>query len=100
MLRNSEVNPRGEGKEHVKAITLRSGRALAIPGQPLVVKEVEIEEVDQANPKDQMQGERTQEKKSVERSDERKETEKHAGTDEPITPVPYPQRLKNNKLDK
>ena len=29
---NSEVNPRREGKEHVKAITLRSGRELAAPG--------------------------------------------------------------------
>ena len=26
---NSKKNPRGEGKEHVKAITLRSGRELA-----------------------------------------------------------------------
>ena len=29
---NSEINPRGEGKEHVKAITLRSGRELAARG--------------------------------------------------------------------
>ena len=29
---NSEINPRREGKEHVKAITLRSGRELAIRG--------------------------------------------------------------------
>ena len=28
---NSEVNPRREGNEHVKAVTLRSGRELAIP---------------------------------------------------------------------
>ena len=26
---NSKINPRGEGKEHVKAITLRCGRKLA-----------------------------------------------------------------------
>ena len=31
-LSNSEINPRGEGKEHVKAITLRSGRELATRG--------------------------------------------------------------------
>ena len=31
---NSEMNPRVEGKEHVKAITLRSGREIATPGQP------------------------------------------------------------------
>ena len=29
---NSEVNPRQEGNEHVKAVTLRSGRELAIQG--------------------------------------------------------------------
>ena len=29
---NSEKNPRGEGKEHVKAITLRSGRELVTRG--------------------------------------------------------------------
>ena len=40
---NSEINPRGEGEEHVKAITLRSGRELAMPGQPPVVREVETE---------------------------------------------------------
>ena len=30
---NSEVNPRREGNEHVKAVTLISGRELAILGQ-------------------------------------------------------------------
>ena len=30
---NSEANPRGEGKVYCKAITLRSGRELEIPGQ-------------------------------------------------------------------
>ena len=54
---NSKINPRGEGKEHVKAITLRSARELAIPGQPPVVREVEPEVVDQFSPKDQMQWE-------------------------------------------
>ena len=43
---NSKINPRGEGKEHVKAITLRSGRELATPRQPQVVREVETEVVD------------------------------------------------------
>ena len=70
--RNSEINLRGEGKEHVKAITLRSVRELAIPGQPPVVREVETEEVNQLNLKDKMQGEQPQEKKSVVRSNERK----------------------------
>ena len=54
---NLEINPRGEGKEHVKAINLRSGRELAVHGKPLVVREVEIEEVDQTSLKDLMQGE-------------------------------------------
>ena len=46
--RNSEVNPRRGGKEHVKAITLRSGRELVAPGPPLVVTKVEIDEAEQA----------------------------------------------------
>ena len=54
---NSEINLRGEGKEHVKAIALRSGRELAVQGKPPVVREVETEEVDHTSPKDQMQGE-------------------------------------------
>ena len=40
-----EVNPRQEGNEHVKAVTLRSGKELAVPRQPLVIREVEMEEV-------------------------------------------------------
>ena len=51
---NSEINPRGEGKENVKAITLRSGRELALSGQPPVVGEVETEMVDQFSWKYQM----------------------------------------------
>ena len=53
---NSEINSRGEGKEHVKAITLRSGRELAIRGQTPVGREEETKVVDQFNPKDHMQG--------------------------------------------
>ena len=40
---NSEVNPRQEGNEHVKAVTLRSSKELAAPGQPPVIREVETE---------------------------------------------------------
>ena len=47
-----------------------------------------------------MQGEQPYEENSEERSDERKETEKQKITNEPSTPVSYPQRLKKNKLDK
>ena len=41
---NSEVNPRGEGKEYCKAITLRSGKELEIPEPPLAVRELKIKE--------------------------------------------------------
>ena len=54
---NSEKNPRGEGKEHVKAITLTSGRELATRGQPPIIREEETKVVDQFSPEDQMQGE-------------------------------------------
>ena len=69
---NLEINPRGEDKEHVKAITLISGRELAAPGQPPVVREVETKVVDQFSPKDRMQREQPQEEKSVESLDEMK----------------------------
>ena len=51
---NSEVNPRGEGKEYCKAITLRSGRELEIPRQQPMVREAEVKEQDQVLPKDQL----------------------------------------------
>ena len=49
---NSEVNPRREGNEHVKAVTLRSGKELVIQGQHPVIEEVETEEVIQSSQKD------------------------------------------------
>ena len=49
---NSEANPRGEGKEYCKAITLRSGIELEILGQPPIVREKKIKEEDQVSPKD------------------------------------------------
>ena len=42
---NSEVNPRGEGKEYCKAITLRSGRELEIPRPQPAIREPEIYKV-------------------------------------------------------
>ena len=54
---NSEVNPRGEGKEYCKAITLRSGRELEISESQLAVRELKIKEQDQSIPKYQMQDE-------------------------------------------
>ena len=54
---NLEVNPSREGNEHVKAVTLRSGRELAVPGQPLVIGEVETEEVIQTSQNDKIERE-------------------------------------------
>ena len=90
MPSNSEINSRGEGKEHVKAIKLRSGRELATRGQPPVVREEETKVVDQFSPEDQMQGEQPQDEKLAKRSVEMKEIEKQVVTLEPSTPVPYP----------
>ena len=36
---NSGKNPMGDGREHVKAITLRSGREIATLGPPPLVRE-------------------------------------------------------------
>ena len=49
---NSEKNPRGDCKEHVKAITLRSGKELATRGPPPIVREEKTEVVEQFSPKD------------------------------------------------
>ena len=54
---NSEVNPRREGNEQVKAVTLRSGKELAVPGQPPVIREVETKEVIQPIQTDKVIGE-------------------------------------------
>ena len=45
LLSNSEVNPRQEGNEHVKVVTLRSGKELAAPGDPPMIGEVETKKV-------------------------------------------------------
>ena len=91
---NSEVNPRKEGNEHVKAVTLRSGKELAIQEQPLVIEEVEIEKVIQPGQNDNTEREQSQEKQSVGDKTEAKDCP------QPIAPIPYPQRLKKHKLDK
>ena len=51
------MNPRREGNEHVKAVTLRSGRELAIQGQPPVIGEVETEEAIRTNQNDKIERE-------------------------------------------
>ena len=94
---NSEVNPRQEGNEHVKAVTLRSGKELAAPGQPPVTGEVEIEEVIQPNQTDKVVGEQPHQKKLDEKETE---YEGRPHRTEPIISIMYPQRLKKSKLDK
>ena len=87
---NSEVNPRRDGNEHVKAVTLRSGKELESQLQPSVVEHLETEEFTQPERKDDADKEQPQEKQSSETSVETKAS----------VPVPYPQRLKKHKLDK
>ena len=60
---NSEKNPRGDGREHVKAITLRSGRELATRGPPPIVREERTEIVEQFILEDQRPGEQPQEQR-------------------------------------
>ena len=91
------MNPRREGTEHVKAITLRSGRELAIQGQTPVIREVETEEVIQTSQNDKIEREQPKEKKF---GGEETEAKDHPIMIEPIALILYPQRLKKNKLDK
>ena len=90
---NSEVNSRQEGNEHIKAVTLRSGRELAVPGQPPVIGEVETKKAMQTSQNDKIEKEQPLEKKYVEEETEDKD---RPTTTEPIIPIPYPQRLKKN----
>ena len=87
---NSEVNPRRDGNEHVKAVMLRSGKKLEEKGQSPVIEEVEIEKVSQPYQNDDADKEQLNEKQLKENSTEVKAS----------LPVPYPQRLKKHKLDK
>ena len=80
---NSEVNPRQERNEHVKVVTLRSGRELAIQGQPPVIGEVETEEVIQTSQTDNIEREQPQEKKF---GGDETDVKDH----QPIAPIPYP----------
>ena len=88
------MNPRREGNEHVKAITLRSGKVFAIQEQPPVTEEVETEKVIQPGQNDNIEREQPQEKQFVGDETEAK------GCPQPITLIPYSQRLKKHKLDK
>ena len=76
---------------------MRSGSELAVPGQPPVIGEVETEEVIQTSQNDKIEREQPYEKKFVEEENEAKD---QPTMTEPIVSIPYPQRLKKNKLDK
>ena len=91
---NSEVILRRDGNEHVKAVTLRSGKELEIQEQSPVTKEVETKKVIQPGQNDDADREQPQEKQSVENTTEAKDNP------QPMAPIPYPQRLKKHKLDK
>ena len=97
---NSEVNPKGEGKEYCKAITLRSGKELEILELQLAVRELKIKEQDQSIPEDRMQEKQPGDTRVVKGNKSREETRKQTKTDEPVIPIPYPQRMKKGKLEK
>ena len=94
---NSEVNPRQKGNEHVKAVTLRSGKEIAALGQSPVIGEGETEEVIQPSQTDKVVGEQPHQKKLGEKETE---SEGQPHITEPTIPIPYPQHLKKSKLDK
>ena len=77
---NLEVNPRRDGNEHVKAVTLRSGKDLETKEKPSVTEEVEAEKVIQTSHNDDTNKEQCKEKQSEETTTEAKVS----------TPVPYP----------
>ena len=87
---NSEVNPRRDGNEHVKAVMLGSGKELETKGQSQVIEEVETEKVIQPGQNNDADKEQLNAKQSAENSTEAKAS----------LSVPYPQRLKKHKLDK
>ena len=62
---NSEVNPRRDGNEHVKAVMLRSGKELEAKGQSPVIEEVETEKVIQPGQNDDADKEQLNEKQST-----------------------------------
>ena len=96
MLSTSEVNPRREGKEHCKVVTLRNGKTLE--------QSVEAQEKDE-NPvgseKSSTEVAKDVEKlvkKPVSNTPEKVEAHKPTYDEKPI--IPYPQRMRKNRLDK
>ena len=84
------MNLRRDGNEHVKAVTLRSGKELETQKQSPVIEEVENEQIIQPGQNDDSDRDQPQEKQYVGNTTEAREN----------PPIPYPQRLKKHKLDK
>ena len=61
---NSEINPRRDGNEHVKAVMLRSGKELEIQLRPSVAEQLETKEIIQLEQKNDADNEQPQEKQS------------------------------------
>ena len=84
------MNPKREGKEHCKAITLRSGREVAAVGPPPVIVK-ELKQLDQSEaeidttPKDRDQPEEEIVDKLISK--------------DPTPLIPYTRRLRKSKLD-
>ena len=91
---NSEVNSRRDGNEHVKVVTLRSGKELETQEKSPVIEEVETKKVIQTGQNDDEDREQPQEKQYVGNIMEARDNS------QPIATIPYPQRLKKHKLDK
>ena len=87
---NSEVNPRRDGNEHVKAVMLRSGKELETQGQSPVIEQLETEKVIQPGQNDDADKDQPNEKQFAENTTEARTS----------LPIPYPLRLKKHKLDK
>ena len=62
-----------------------------------MIDEVETDEVTQTSHDDKIKREEPQEKQSAK---EKTEAKDQPTTTEPTIPIPYPQRLRKNKLDK
>ena len=77
---NSEVNPRRDGNEHVKAVMLRSGKELETQGQSSVIEQLETEKVIQPCQNNDADKDHPNEKQSAENT-----TEARASL-----PIPYP----------
>ena len=92
----SEVNPMREGKEHYKAVTLRSGKTLeqSVEAQeedenPVVSEKISVEVAEDAE---------KLVKKPILNIPEKVEAQKPMYDEKPI--IPYPYRLRKNRLDK